>query len=82
MCLGERGYVKMLIAVLIISIIQLVLIVLLWLAFDNFRNQMQDYIKIDDDYSVKLYGLIDSNFKREAEIINKLMEERKINEYL
>jgi hypothetical protein len=73
----DIGGDKMITAILIISIIQLVLIVLLWFAFDDFRSQMQNYANVAEGYEIKLYTLIDSNFKREAEIINKLMEERK-----
>jgi predicted PurR-regulated permease PerM len=67
----------MLVAILIISIIQLVFIALLWLAFDNFRSQMQEYIEKYGNYTIKLYKLIDKNFKKEEEIFNKLMEEKK-----
>ena len=64
-------------AILIISIINLIGVGALIYGFYKFSEKTTDYLKISDDYILKLYYVVDRNFKKEAEILNTLTEWRR-----
>ena len=67
-------------AILIISIINLIGIGALIYGFYKFSELTTGYLKNSDDYILKLYRVVDNNFKKEAEILNSITEWRNKHE--
>jgi hypothetical protein len=66
-------------AILIISIINLIAVGALIYGFYKFSEMATYYLKSSDDYILKLYKVVDKNFKTEAEILNSITEWKKNN---
>lgn len=62
---------------LIIAILNLIGIVALIYGIYKFSETSLYYSKSADDYILKLYRVVDNNFKKEAEILNSLTEWRR-----
>ena len=63
-------------AILIISIINVIGIGALIYGFYKFSEISTYYLKSSDEYILELYRVVDNNFKKEAEILNSLTEWR------
>ena len=66
-------------AILIISIINVIGIGALIYGFYKFSEISTYYLKSSDEYILELYRVVDNNFKKVAEILNSLTEWRKNN---
>lgn len=63
-------------AILIISIINLIGIGALIYGFYKFGEKVTNSLRGVDGYIFELYRVVDNNFKKEAEILNSLTEWR------
>lgn len=64
---------------IIIAVFNLVGIAALIWQIHKFKEESLFYSKSADDYILKLYKVVDKNFKTEAEILNSITEWRKNN---
>jgi predicted PurR-regulated permease PerM len=67
---------RVLIIAIVLTLVQVILISIVIIELSKFRTTLEDYLNENGDYLIQLIKLLDKNFKREQEILNKLMEER------
>lgn len=64
----------MLVIAIVLTLIQVILISIVVIELARFKTTLEEYLNQNNDYTIQLYKLVDKNFKKEEEILNKLME--------